>query len=196
MRFLARLRLAAICAVTAIFAFGGAAGARTQRQNTSLGEEARRLREQQKPVRPGTKVWTNDDIPSLPVFGVSVVGQLPESLTSDKDSKSAGDKDKDTEKKSKDAEAALAEAKAHLDAVTHELDLLQREESLDEQQFLSNPNNASDAQGKAKIDAEKTHIAAKQQEVQQAKDKVAEAEAALAKLKGSAPANPPSSPQP
>jgi hypothetical protein len=174
------------------------AAVQANNQNTSLGEAARRLREQQKPVKPGTKVWTNDDIPNLPLFGVNVVGSLPESLMPEKDSKGSADAGKDVEKQRKDAEAALADAKAHLDAVTHELELLQREESLDEQQFQSNPNNASDAQGKAKLDAEKAAIAAKQQEVQQAKDKVAEAEAKAAKLKGTTPTNPPapSSPQP
>jgi hypothetical protein len=196
MKTMRSISVAALCALAVLVAFP--ASAQSAVQKISLGEAARRLREQQKPPQKPAKVWTNDDIPRLSVFGVNVVGPIPESLTkpAEEGQEAAPGSAEDTEKQRKEVEAALAEEKARLDTATKELDLLQRQLTLDQQQFYSNPSYQADTAGQARLDASRAQIAAKQQEVQQAKDKVAELEAKLAKLKAPAPANPAPTPQP
>lgn len=192
MKSMQSLRFISLCVFLVVYGVAAPALAASQNQSVSLGEAARHLRAQQKPVRPGAKVWTNDDVPTLPTFGVNVVGELPPSVAeAGKETKPAAGAKEDQ----KGVEASLADEKTHLDAVSKELDLLQRELTLDEQQFYSNPGNATDVQGKAKLDAQKDQIAAKQQEVQQSKDKIADLEAKLAKLKAAPPAAP-ATPQP
>ena len=197
MRAIRSFGLIALCAGAGLYILTAPSFARDQQQATSLGEAAKRLREQPKPAKRAPKVWTNEDIPLLPAFGVNVVGPLPESLTEEKQaSGEAAAPSADEEKQRKDLEAALALEKAHLDTLLKEQDLLQRDLALKQQQFFSNPNYAVDAQGKAELDALSGQIAAKQQEVQASKAKVAEMEAKLAKLKPAAPAKPPAAPNP
>lgn len=181
------IRAAALCGLAALGAPAAPSLARGQGQRVSLGEAARRLREQQKPAAHAAKVWTNEDIPKLPTFGVSVVGPPPESLTQETTKPATAG---DAAKQITGVEAELAQEKARFAALSKELDLLQRELALDQQQLYSNPGYASDAQGKARLDGQSASIAAKRVEVQQSKDKVAELEAKLAKLKAAAPGMP------
>jgi hypothetical protein len=193
-------RAALLCGIGALCA--ASSPARAQAPPLSLGEAARRLREQQKPHPQPAKIWTNEDVPALPSFGVSVVGPVPESLTKKegpaaKDAAAPASPEAATEVKG--VEADLAQEKARFDTLSKELDLLQRELALDQQQLYSSPAYSSDAQGKARLDAETAQIPVKQGEVEASKAKVAELEAKLAKLKGAAPATatkPPAATQP
>jgi predicted RNase H-like nuclease (RuvC/YqgF family) len=196
------LRFAALTAIVSLCVFHAAPLARGQGKGVSLGEAARRLREQHKPSGKAIKVWTNEEVSTLSPFGVNVVGPIPESLT--KDSSGAPAKKEDEapasaearEKELKDAEAALAGEKAQLETLTKELDLQQRDLSLFQQQFYSNPGYNSDSEGKAKLDAMNAQIAANQGEIQKSKDKITELEAKIAKLKAPAAPAPRSPSQP
>jgi predicted RNase H-like nuclease (RuvC/YqgF family) len=197
MRNYRAMRLAALCALMALCAGAAPQLARGQSKTVSLGEAARRLREQHKPSGKPIKIWTNEEVVTLSPFGVNVVGPIPESLT--KDSSEAPAKKEEgapaspeaREKELKEAEASLAEEKTQLDTLTKELELQQRDLSLFQQQFYSNPGYNSDSDGKAKLDAMNAQIAAKQGEIQKSKDKIAELEAKIAKLKTpAAPASP------
>jgi hypothetical protein len=183
------MRLAALCTVVALCAGVAPSFARSQELPVSLGETARRLRELYKPSGRAIKIWTNEDVATLSPFGVSVVGPIPESLTSGAPAAKEGQASASPaarEKELKDAEAALVEEKAHLDTLTKESDLLQRDASLFQQQFYSNPGYNSDSEGKSKLDAMNAQVAAKQQDIQKSKDKVTELEAKIAKLKAPA----------
>jgi uncharacterized coiled-coil protein SlyX len=186
------MRLAALCTVVVLCAGVAPSFARGQEKLVSLGEAARRLREQYKPSGKAIKVWTNEEVATLSPFGVSVVGPIPESLTKESSGAPAAKEGQASaspearEKELKDAEAALVEEKAHLDTLTKELDLLQRDVSLFQQQFYSNPGYNSDSEGKAKLDAMNAQVGAKQQEIQQSKNKMADLEAKVAKLKAAA----------
>jgi len=89
----------------------------------------------------------------------------------------------------------VAKAKEKLTQVQNELDLLQREFSLDRETLYSNPGYAGDSAGKSKLDALQQQITGKQQDVSNAKTRLAELQEQLAKL---APAESaaPASPQP
>jgi cell division protein FtsB len=183
------MRLAALCIVVALCAGVAPLFARGQEKPVSLGESARRLREQYRPSGKAIKVWTNQEVSTLSPFGVSVVGPIPESLTKETSGAPAGKESQANaspearEKELKDTQAALVEEKARLDTLTKESDLLQRDASLFQQQFYSNPGYNSDSEGKSKLDAMNAQLGAKQQELQQSKNKVADLEARIAKLK-------------
>jgi predicted RNase H-like nuclease (RuvC/YqgF family) len=196
------MRLAALGAVAVLCAGFAPSLAHGQEKPVSLGEAARRLREQQKPSGKAIKVWTNEEVAHLSIFGVNVVGPIPESLTKES-SEAPATKESEApasvearEKELKDAEAALAEEKSQVDTLTKELDLLQRDLALFQQQFYSNPGYNSDSEGKSKLAAMNAQIAAKQQEIQKSKDKITELEAKIAKLKAPAAPTPQSPSQP
>ncbi len=95
--------------------------------------------------------------------------------------KAAAGQEKDKERK--ETEAVLARAKEQLKNAQKELDLLQRDFTLHQQQYYSNPAYTSDTAGKERLDTLRGQIDAKQQEVQQAKEKIAALEEQLEDLK-------------
>ncbi len=170
-----------------------------QGQSVSLGELARRLRDEKKAAAKPARVWDNDNIPKRP-SAVSVVGQAAEEAPEGTAENAAaptgtpanasaipagpavGAAASEADGKAQDAsqvEAALADAKAQLASLQSDLDLLRRQLVLDQQQFYSKPDFASDKDGKAKLQAESEQVDAKQQEVAAAQQKVSELEAKL-----------------
>jgi hypothetical protein len=77
----------------------------------------------------------------------------------------------------------LAAARAQLQTVKADLDILQRKFNLDSQTYYSKPNYAADKDGAASIDAEKSALEAKQQEVADAQMKVDQLEAKLSNVR-------------
>src|SRR5271170_781984 len=72
-------RLGVVVVVTALCVPGllGASSAQTSQQQTpSLGDLARRLREQKKDQPKSKQIWTNDNIPTTP-GAISIVGVPP-----------------------------------------------------------------------------------------------------------------------
>jgi hypothetical protein len=64
-----------------------------------------------------------------------------------------------------------------------DLDILQRKFNLDSQTYYSKPNYAADKDGAASIDAEKSALEGKQQEVADAQMKVDQLEAKLSNVR-------------
>ena len=130
-------------------------------------------------------VWTNDNLPTSAT--VSVVGQAPQqgnaaSASEAQPGAEAGASD-DASDLAK-ANAELAEAQKNLDSSKTDLDIAQREYKLDSDQYYSTPNYAGDQQGQAKVDADKSQIAAKQQAMEAAQRKVADLQKQVDSLNG------------
>jgi hypothetical protein len=77
----------------------------------------------------------------------------------------------------------LAAARAQLQTAKADLDVWQRKFNLDSQTYYSKPNYAADKDGAASIDAEKSALEAKQQEVADAQMKVDQLEAKLSNVR-------------
>jgi chromosome segregation ATPase len=170
--------------------------ARAQGQQRSLGDLARRAREQKKQERNPARVWTNDNLPAAERADVNVVGPAPAETAHQAGEPAAASADSEgRDQEIKKKEAALKEAKEQLARAEKELNLLERDLDLHRQQFYSNPDHARDAHGKAQLDDLSRQIDTKQREVQQAKEKAASLERQLEELKRtSAPSKPMSPP--
>lgn len=195
-----RLQLAIfLCGVAALASWPTPAPAQTPDRQTSLGDAARRVREQKKHAPKAARVWTNDNLPDS--GGVSVVGPTTEPTPPAKAEgpgqvaePSAGAAESE-EKDLSEKEAELREAKEQLKRAEKQLDLLQRDFDLHRQQYYSNPGYTSDTTGKEALDTLAGQIAAKQDEVQKAKEKVATLEKQVENLKrNSSPSKPESPP--
>lgn len=159
----------------------GAASARPQ--ETSLGDAARKAREQKKAPPKDAKVWDNDTI-SQTTGRISVVGQTesPSAATEAKPAAAADKAAAPAEEKAPQVtagektalEAELAAAKDQLATVKTDLDILQRKSVLDRQAFYGRTDSASDKAGAAALQDEQGQIDAKQQEVADAQKKVDE----------------------
>lgn len=182
------LKLAILVCSFALY-FAWPAPASPQDQQPSLAEAARRAREQRKHAPKAARVWTNDNLPTTAGAAVSVVGLAAEPVAPEEAqpagplAKAAASEEKDKERK--ETEAALARAKEQLENAQKELDLLQRDFNLQRQQYYSNPAYTSDTVGKERLATLRGQIDAKQQEVQQAKEKIAALEEQLEDLKRS-----------
>ncbi len=175
-----------------------AAAQQTGQQKPSLGEIARRLREQKKEASKPAHIWDNDNIPTTP-NAVSVVGAPPPQPAAAKDETSAGTAppaagETDPIKEIADTQAALLDAKTSLQNLQSDLDLLGRQLQLDEQMYYGKPDFASDKSGKAKLDAEAAQVESKHQDVAAAQAKIDELQARLDGLKAIPnPTTPPAS---
>ena len=185
-------------------------------QTQSVADAARRAREQKKAAdKQPSPVITNDTLkPAAPVADTpppapaptqsSEAAPAPSSASSAKspaDSSSAADAKPapapgsaaaDADPKAKDS-PEVAREKQQLADAQKELDLLQRELSLEQDNVYSKPNSASDTAGKAKLDDLTQQLAGKQQTVEALKARL---EALLGSATGTAPAAPPTPPQP
>jgi len=151
-------------------------------QQESIGDAARRAREQKKEEPKPTKVWTNDDIPKTGE-SISIIG--PPSEAAPTESSEAPKTEKKPEavapEEKADLQAKLDEAKAHLASLKTDLDIVQRKYVLDEQTYLSNPNHDRDTAGAQALGEEKQQIADKQQQIADAQKKVDDLQAQLAR---------------
>lgn len=173
--------------------FATLAGARqTQQASQSVADAARKVKEQQKQGPKAKVVWTNDNVPTS--ASVSVVGQAPRTInpaaaaeaptTPETREELATDRDK--------VASDLAQAQKDVASAKTDLDIAQREQKLDSDQFYGTPDYAGDRQGQTKLAADKSQVTAKQQACDAAQKRVDDLQKQLDdlndKLKAAAPA--------
>jgi DNA repair exonuclease SbcCD ATPase subunit len=173
-----RLALPVILSATLLPA---AAFAQSQ-DDQSVAEAARRARDQKKTPAKPAKVITNDDVkpaaqsnPTTPgSTGATAASGTPASSTANAVSAPATSSspapDAKDQKDSKDVTAL----KAQIKQVQGDLDLLQREQSLENDNYYSKTDYASDTAGKAILDELKRQVSDKQQELDGLKARLAE----------------------
>lgn len=169
----------------------GIAEARQQTQEQaedSLAAAARRAREQKKDHVKPTKVWDNDNIPTS-VTSLSIVGNAPPAAENSANQPAnvpggsaaagaANNAGADAGKKSA-IDAELAAAKERLQTLQNDLDIAQRKLALDRQMYNAKPDYSADKAGAASLQEEQSQVEAKQQELADAKKKVADLEEKL-----------------
>src|ERR1700675_1600250 len=127
----------------------------------SVADAARHAREQKKNAVKPVKIVTEDDLPARPPETVDAV-PAPASPPSSEAQPPAPNPGTPTEKDAATKTAddpEYAKLKSQTDQVQKELELLQRNLSLDQDTFLSNSDYIHDKAGKAKLEAEREQIA-------------------------------------
>jgi BMFP domain-containing protein YqiC len=163
----------------------------------SVAEAARRAREKKKDAAKPTKVITDDtldvkkgdiqsataEVPKIPgapdANAQPAAGNAANASTANATTPAANEKQK----------KELDYLKEQLKQALGDLDLLQRENRLDQDAYYSKPDYASDAAGKQKLDDEKQAISDKREEVERLKAKVADLQRSL-NSSSSAPSQP------
>ncbi|MFZ3244148.1 MAG: hypothetical protein WA185_03655 [Candidatus Acidiferrales bacterium] len=151
--------------------------AKAQQTGQSLADAARKAKEQQKQAPKAKVVWTNDNLPTSAT--VSVVGQPQQGNAADA-AQAQPAEEAGTAPTSDDANdlakatAELADAQKDVESLKTDLDIAQREYKLDSDQYYGTPDYAADQQGQAKLDTEKSEMAAKQEALEAAQKKVDE----------------------
>ena len=151
----------------------------------SVAEAARRSREQKKAQAKPARVITEDDVkPAIPAdtapspAGVTnaPAATAPAAPTPAGSSTTPDSKDEKAPKESKEVTAL----KEQIKQVQNDLDLLQREQSLEQDSYFANPDYVHNTAGKAKLDALKQQVSDKQQELDGLKARLAELQASQA----------------
>jgi hypothetical protein len=218
-RIALRLALAVLIAapVFPLLALAQSQGAQTQdSQNQSVADAARRAREQKKAAAKQPSPVITDDTLKRSAPAAQAANEPSPAPTSESapaaapvpaaqppaDSSSAPDANAsplpaeqpapaaEAEKKANDS-AELAALKQQLAEEQKGLELLQRELSLQQDTYISNPDHSHDTAGKAKLDAMLQQITGKQQALDALKAQLA----ALQSAASSAPPTPPNPPQ-
>jgi hypothetical protein len=217
-RIALRLALAVLFAAPAfpLLALAQSQGSQTQDpQNQSVADAARRARDQKKAAaKQPAPVITDDTLkrsapaaqaanePAPPTSEAAPAAAPVPAAQPPADSSSAPDANAapvpaeqsapaaEAEKKGNDA-AELAALKQQLAEEQKGLELLQRELSLQQDTYISNPDHSHDIAGKAKLDAMLQQITGKQQALDALKAQLA----ALQSSASSAPPTPPNPPQ-
>jgi len=161
----------------------------------SVAEAARRAREKKKDSSKATKVITDETLDVKKGDVQSAVAEEPK-IPGAPDTKtpagaggpnappaSAAAKDEKREKLKKE----LTELKEQIKQSLMDLDLLQRENRLDQDAYYSQSNYGSDTAGKQKLDGEKQQISDKQQEVARLKAKLADLQREMGESSSSQP---------
>ncbi len=112
-------------------------------QEVSLGDYARKQREQQKPASPTTKVYTNDDIASAPVAAAKDTSAEDKS----KDKKAAASKEEKTKaeemaKQADEFKQRVGEQKAKIAEIQRNIEVSNREYKLRTVDWYTNAGNA------------------------------------------------------
>jgi valyl-tRNA synthetase len=154
-------------------------------QDSSVADAARRNRDKKKsPSNPpkSAKVITDDDLDrrnfSPGQEGLNV-GSTPKLETEPPSSQAvaaaeASDKaEQGSVKEAGEQDAEIARLKERTKDAEKDLELARRQAALDQDSFLSQPDYAHDAAGKAKLESEKQQINDKQQEVERLKTRLA-----------------------
>ena len=171
------LRLALSAILAAVFL---PASVHAQSQDSqSVAEAARRSREQKKAQAKPARVITEDDVkPAIPAdtapspAGVtnSPAATAPAAPTPAGSSTTPDSKDEKAPKESKEVTAL----KEQIKQVQNDLDLLQREQSLEQDSYFANPDYVHNTAGKAKLDALQQQVSDKQQELDGLKARLTE----------------------
>lgn len=167
-----------------------------QQSGDSVADAARKAREQKKKeTAKAKKVYTNEEMGSLPAHGVSTVGQDAASAepatdaaqgqdakSKDVNGNNPADKDKDPEKVWR---KSFHDAYAKLAQMEKELDILQREGSKAQTQYYPDPQKAM-TEGLTRKDINDTDakIAAKRKEIANQKALISDMEDDLRKAGG------------
>jgi hypothetical protein len=172
------LRLA-LPTVLAAMLVPAAAFAQSQ-DSQSVAEAARHARDQKKAAAKPSKVITEDDVkpavqdstpaPGTPAPSSGGTANPPAAQASAGSSAAEGSKDQKDQKDSKE----VAELKGQIKQAQSDLDLLQREQALEQDSYFSNPDYVHDTEGKAKLDARKQQIGDKQEVVARLKARLLE----------------------
>jgi len=152
----------------------------------SVAEAARRAREKKKDAAKPKTVITDEtldvkkgDVQSATAEEAKVAG-APETNASNPsaapNNNSTGSTAAPDAKKDEKLKKELAALQEQLKIALTDLDLLRRENRLDQDTYYSKPNYGADTAGKQKLDDETQRIADKQQEVENLKTKVADLE--------------------
>ena len=173
------IRFAIVAVVAAMFlpmGFG------QSQDSQSVAEAAKKAREKKKDAAKPAKVITDETLDVRKGDVQSAVAEQPKIAGAD-DSKpqatpaaanatpaNAAGKDEKKERLKKE----LTELKEQIKQSLMDLDLLQRENRLDQDAYYSQPNYGSDTAGKQKLDDEKQQISDKQGEVARLKAKLAD----------------------
>ncbi len=184
-------------AAALLLSFPGLAAQSQNNQKESLGEAARKARQQKKPASKPVKVVTEDDLarraaaapgqpapaaetPAQGVAPAAEPGGQPaqeESARPEASSAPSTETKGEPEQRLAGLEADFKAAKQQLAEAERELNLLQREFDLRRDQYYSNPDFKSDKQGKVLLDSLQQQVSVRQQEVERLKEKVASLEA-------------------
>lgn len=204
-------------ALVAAALFCGVSGLAAQSQSNqkeSLGEAARKARQQKKPAAKPVKVLTDDDLArrkatgpeqptqaaAAPAQGEAAAtetpGQTTESAPPEGPAPAAEEAGSEPEQRARAVEDDLKSAKQQLAEAEKELNLIQREFDLRRDQYYSNPEFKSDRQGKAQLDSLQQQITVRQQEVERLKGKIASLEAERKTLPAPPPSTPPAQEKP
>ena len=167
-------------------------GAYPQSQDSqSVAEAARRAREKKKDAAKPSKVITDEtlevkkgDVQSAVAEEPKIPGApdaIPQAAPGAPANTAAKDEKREKLKKQ------LTELKEQIKQSLMDLDLLQRENRLDQDAYYSKPNYGSDTAGKQKLDDEMQQISNKQEEVVRLKAKLADLQRDLGESSSSQP---------
>lgn len=173
----------------AVLLMGLAAGAWAQ--EVSLGDYARKQREQQKPPSPTTKVFTNDDIGSSPAAATTPTASADADKEDKAAAKSKDKKDKEEKTKAEEMSKAadefkgrIAEVKAKIAEIQRNIDVAEREFKLHTVDWYTQAGNALLDPKKYKDETEKHNkemddlrkdLAAQQAELEKIRDEIRKA---------------------
>ena len=173
------IQFAIVVVVAAMFLPAGFA---QSQDSESVAEAARKAREKKKDAAKPARVITDETLDVKKGDVQSAVAEEPK-IAGAPDSKpqagpgtpnpnpaNAAAKDEKREKLKKE----LTELKEHVKQSLMDLDLLQRENRLDQDAYYSQSNYGSDTAGKQKLEDEKQQISSKQEEVARLKAKLAD----------------------
>jgi hypothetical protein len=169
------LRLA-IQVVLAVTLFSAAATAQSE-DTQSVAAAARRAREQKKTAVKPARVFTDEDIkPAAPAGSEPAPAQAPTAADTSNPPAAPANAAAPAAPGLKDEKAAkeLAEVKALIKEIQSDIDLLQRQQSLEQDSYFSNPDYVHDTAGKAKLDALKQQASDKQLDLERLKARLAE----------------------
>lgn len=151
----------------------------------SVAEAARRAREKKKDSAKPAKVITDDtldvkkgDVQSAVAEEPKIAG-APEAANQSANGTAAASDAKTQAAQDDKLKKEIAAVKERLKDALGDLDLLQRENRLDQDTYYSEPNFASDTAGKQKLDDEQQKMTDKRQEIDRLKSKLADLQKSL-----------------
>ncbi|HVP41991.1 MAG TPA: PAS domain-containing protein [Terriglobales bacterium] len=155
-------------------------------QEVSLGDYARKQREQQKPASPTTKVYTNDDIGSSPAAAASATTSAPADSDADKsaakDEKTKAEDEKakaeEMNKAAEEFKGKVAEAKTKIAEIRRNMDVSEREFKLHSIDWYTEAGNALLDPKKYKDETDKHN-----KEMDDLRKQLADAQAELEKIR-------------
>jgi hypothetical protein len=149
--------------------FSTAATAQFQ-DSQSVAEAARRAREQKKTAAKPAKVVTDDDVkPAAPAASESAPAPAAANASNTQAASTGAGSAAAPGPKDEKAAKELVEVKALIKEIQGDIDLLQREQSLEQDSYFSNPDYSRDTAGKAKLDSIKQQVTDKQQALERLK---------------------------